>query len=94
MTIRAALTESMDKLDVSTLGPPKEEQDLDEEDSAEEGPADVVGTSGSTKKKKKKRPKKKVSHHPTELQWKLIQAEGSKQSPTRRHTTGNPPTTT
>ena len=67
MTSPATLTQSIDKLAVTKPGLAKEEQDLDEEDSAEEGPADVVGTSGSTKKKKKKKPKKKVSHHPTEL---------------------------
>jgi len=68
MTSAATLTESIDKLAFTKPGLAKEEQDLDEEDSAEEGHADVVGTSGSAKKKKKKKqPKKKVSHHPIEL---------------------------
>ena len=67
MTSPATLTESIDKLAFTKPGLAKEEQDLDEEDSAEEGHADVVGTSSGTKKKKKKKSKKKVSHHPIEL---------------------------
>lgn len=67
MTSAATLTESIDKLAFTKPGLAKEEQDLDEEDSAEEGHADVVGTSSGTKKKKKKKSKKKVSHHPIEL---------------------------
>ena len=68
MTSPATLTQSIDKLAVTKPGLAREEQDLDDEDSAEEGHADVVVTSSGTKqKKKKKKPKKKVSIHPVEL---------------------------
>jgi hypothetical protein len=61
MAATQILAETMDKLDVGTVGLVKnDEPEVDEENSADEG-QDLVGTNTSSKKKKKKKPKKKVS---------------------------------
>lgn len=62
MAATQKLMESVEKHAVGTPGIEKnEEQDLEEEDSGDEGPLDLVGTSTSSKKKKKKKTKKKAS---------------------------------
>jgi hypothetical protein len=64
MTMAATqmLSESINELEVGAVVHAKtEEQDLDEEDSGDEGHADLVDTNTSSKKKKKKKPKKKAS---------------------------------